>query len=132
MKDLDFICYGLGISDADKGKIKIIIKTIKNKGFLTARDLRGWLGEFLPGAFSKSADILSVSCEELNDMLYDRTAFIDDSFFDELNDTYVKELRELKYRWELRRSIYDLKYSVEKALKDDFNRLRLLIRGVFR
>lgn len=59
----------LGMSaDDTKGSLRALAQMI-SKGNVQAEELRGQLGERLPGAFQMAAEAMEVSTEELNDML---------------------------------------------------------------
>lgn len=59
----------LGMSaDDTKGSLRALSQMI-SKGNVQAEELRGQLGERLPGAFSMAAEAMGVTTEKLNDML---------------------------------------------------------------
>lgn len=81
----------LGKSDADTQGALVAISQIMSKGTVAAEELRGQLGERLPGAFQIAARAMGVSTAELGKMLEQGKIVADDflpRFAAELNKTF--------------------------------------------
>ena len=59
----------LGLSAADTGGVLTAVEQIISKGKVSAEELRGQLGERLPGAFQMAARAINVTTAELDAML---------------------------------------------------------------
>jgi tape measure domain-containing protein len=102
----------LGRSSADTEGALFAIQQILSKGVLSSEELRGQLGERLPGAFSIAARAVGVTTEELGKMLERGEIIATDflpKFAQELNntfgnqsfiDTYGGALNRLRNAWD--------------------------------
>lgn len=81
----------LGLTAAETDGALLAISQMMSKGTVAAEELRGQLGERLPGAFGAAARAMGVSTQELGKML-EQGALITDEFLPkfaaELNKTY--------------------------------------------
>ena len=80
----------LGMSADDTKGSLLAISQIMSKGKVTAEELRGQLGERLPGAFNLMAQALGVTTQELDEMLQNGEVGIDvlDKFADVIHKKY--------------------------------------------
>lgn len=81
----------LGLSSAETGGALTAIQQIMSKGTVQAEELRGQLGERLPGAFQIAARAMGVTTSELGKMLEQGTVLADDflpKFAAELEKTF--------------------------------------------
>lgn len=85
----------LGLSAADNEGILRALNQMMSKGTVQAEELRGQLGERLPGAFNLAAKAMGVSTAELNKMLEQGQVISDDflpKFAAEIKKTYQDQL----------------------------------------
>ncbi|MGD8837530.1 MAG: tape measure protein, partial [Desulfobacteraceae bacterium] len=81
----------LGLSSEQTAGALRAIEQMMSKGKVQAEELRGQLGERLPGAFKLAAEAMGVTTAELNKMLDDGKVLADDllpKLADVLNDRY--------------------------------------------
>ncbi len=87
----------LGLSAADTTGALTAIGQMMSKGNVQAEELRGQLGERIPGAFQLAARAMDVTTQQLNDMLDQGKVLADDflpRFARELRATYAEALPE--------------------------------------
>lgn len=83
----------LGISVADTEGILLALSQMISKGTVQAEELRGQLGERLPGAFGLAAKAMGVTTQELGKMLEGGNVLAEDllpKLADELNKVYAQ------------------------------------------
>lgn len=81
----------LGLSSSETSGALLAIQQMMSKGTVSAEELRGQLGERLPGAFQIAARSMGVTTAELGKMLEQGTVLSDDflpKFADELEKTF--------------------------------------------
>jgi tape measure domain-containing protein len=102
----------LGKSSAETNGALTAVQQIISKGTVSAEELRGQLGERLPGAFQIAARAVGVTTEELGNLLQSGKLVAEDflpKFADELNRTFGDTTYVTTFNAELNRLINSLK-----------------------
>ncbi|MEN7343483.1 MAG: tape measure protein [Pseudomonadota bacterium] len=117
----------LGLSVSDTEGVLRAFQQIVSKGTVQAEELRGQIGERLPGAFGIAAKSIGVTTEELNEMLQRGEVLATDllpKLADELNNAFGSELEEASQSaaasfQRLENSLQELKVAIgESGLVD--------------
>lgn len=111
----------LGKSSTDTQGALLAIEQMISKGTVSAEELRGQLGERLPGAFKTAAEAMGVTTQELGKMLEDGEVLAEDLlplFSRRLNELYDdgKEIGGLQAEWnKLRNALADMAVAADQA-----------------
>jgi lambda family phage tail tape measure protein len=81
----------LGLSSAETSGALLAISQMMSKGSVQAEELRGQLGERIPGAFQIAARAMGVSTSELSEML-DRGQLLTEDFLPKFAEQLAKEI----------------------------------------
>ena len=123
------VAGNLRLSQDDVNGALIAFGQIASKGKVQAEELRGQIGERLPGAFSIAARAMGVTQEKLNDLLKDGKVVANDflpKFAKELEKTFGKEDRIDS----LQASINRLNNSIKRLVNDNEGGLSRLLSKV--
>ncbi len=125
----------LGLSADDANGVFLALGQIISKGTVQAEELRGQIGERLPGAFAIAADAIGVTQEQLNKMLQNGEVISKDflpKFSDELGKRFAGAADEAaKSTTNLNRDLNSAKNAITEFRLEVGNANGSLLSGLF-
>lgn len=117
----------LSLSADETNSVFLAFSQIISKGKVAAEELRGQIGERLPGAFSAAARSLGVTNQELDKLLQDGKVIADDflpKFAKELNNTFGEQALKnaQSFTAQINRLVNSLKTVADAVAKTQFFR----------